>query len=151
MTAATVAPARARAVADLFTAYLETGRAAPGLFAPDVFVDFTMPTWRLQARGVDDALALRRGGHPGPGRVLRSRFDPTPAGFVLEVEESWDDAADGDDAAADADAAGHWYCRELFRADLSPAGITELAVYCTGDWSAARVAEHARTVALIRP
>ena len=71
--------------------------------------------------------------------VPRSRFDPTPTGFVLEVEETWDDDA------------GSWYCRELFRADVGPAGITELAVYCTGDWDEARVAQHARSVTLIRP
>jgi len=133
------APPTARAVADLFIAYLETGQARPGLFAPDVFTDFTMPTWRLQAQGLEDSLALRRGGHPRPGTVTRSRFDPTPTGFVLEVEEAWDDDAD------------HWYCRELFRADVGPAGITELAVYCTGDWSTAQVAQHARSVTLIRP
>ena len=133
------APPTARAVADLFIAYLETGQAQPGLFAPDVFTDFTMPTWRLQAQGAEDSLALRSGGHPGPGQVIRSRFDPTPTGFVLEVEEAWDD--DG----------GHWYCRELFRADVGPAGITDLAVYCTGDWDEAQVAQHARSVTLIRP
>jgi hypothetical protein len=133
------APPTARAVGDLFIAYLETGEAGPGLFAPDVFTDFTMPTWRLQAGGVEDSLALRRGGHPGPGEVIRSRFDPTPTGFVLEVEEAWEDGGE------------HWYCRELFRADVGPAGITDLAVYCTGDWTAARVAQHARSVTLIRP
>ena len=135
----TAAGTRARALADLFIGYLETGEAAPGLFAPDVFVDFTMPTWRLQAQGVEDSLALRRAGHPGPGAVVRSRFDPTPGGFVLEVEEVWDDAGE------------RWYCRELFRADVGPGGIGELAVYCTGDWPAARVAQHARSVTLIRP
>jgi hypothetical protein len=128
-----------RAVADLLVTYLETGEAPPGLFAPDVSVDFTMPTWRLQARGVEDSLALRSGGHPGPGQVIRSRFDPTATGFVLEVEEVWDDGGE------------HWYCRELFRADVGPAGITDLAVYCTGDWTSARVAQHARSVPLIRP
>ena len=133
------APPTARAVGDLFIAYLETGEAGPGLFAPDVFTDFTMPTWRLQAGGVEDSLALRRGGHPGPGEVIRSRFDPTPTGFVLEVEEVWEDGGE------------HWYCRELFRADVGHAGITDLAVYCTGDWTAARVAQHARSVTLIRP
>jgi hypothetical protein len=133
------APPSARAVADLFVAYLETGTVAPGLLAPDVFLDFTMPTWRLQAQGVDDAVALRRAGHPCPGRVPRSRFDPTPTGFVLEVEETWDDDS------------GNWYCRELFRADVGPAGITELSVYCTGDWDGAQVAQHARSVTLIRP
>ena len=104
-----------------------------------MFVGFTLPRWRLQAQGRDAALALRRAGHPTPGRVPRSRFDPTPTGFVLELEERW------------VDAGGSWYCREMFRADVGPAGITDLAVYCTGDWDAARVAEHAREVTLIRP
>ncbi|MGZ4483183.1 MAG: hypothetical protein ACXVX8_13270 [Blastococcus sp.] len=139
MTAVAAAPADARARADEFIEFLETGTPPPGLFAPDVFLDFTMPTWRLQALGRDDAVALRRGGHPAPGRVPRSRFDPTPSGFVLEVEETW---AEGGDS---------WYCRELFRADVGPEGITRMSVYCTGDWNSARVAEHAAAVSLIRP
>ena len=139
MTAAALPRTDARARAEELIAFLETGEAAPGLFAPGVFVDFTLPRWRLQARGRDDALALRRGGHPSAGRVPRSRFDPTPTGFVLELEETWQDAG------------GSWYCRELFRADVGPEGITDLAVYCTGDWDDARVAEHAREVTLIRP
>ena len=127
-----------RSVADALVTFLETGRPPTGLFAPDVFCDFTMPRWRLQARGVQDAVALRRAGHPAPGRVPRSRVDPTPTGVVLEVEEPWE--ADGE----------RWYCRELFRADVSAEGITELSVYCTGDWDAARMAEHAAAVRLLR-
>jgi hypothetical protein len=135
-----VATVDARTLADAFIAYLETGEATPGLYAPDVLLDATLPRWRLQALGREDALAVRRVSHPQPGRVPRSRFDPTPTGFVLEVEEAWDD-----------DAGEHWYCRELFRADVGPEGITALSVYCTGDWDTARVAEHAREVTLIRP
>ena len=133
------APEEARALADRFVRYLETGQAEPGLYAPDVFLDVTLPRWRLQAEGADAALAVRRASHPEPGRVPRSRFDPTPTGFVLEVEETWDQ--DGES----------WYCRELFRADAGPEGITQLSVYCTGDWDRARVAEHAREGTLIRP
>jgi hypothetical protein len=130
---------RLRKLADDVVVFLETGTPPPNMFAPGVFLDFTMPTWRLQASGVEDSLALRSGGHPGPGQVLRSRFDRMPSGFVLEVEEAWDEGGE------------HWYCRELFRADVGPAGITDLAVYCTGDWTAARVAQHARSVTVIRP
>ena len=136
---AVAAPVDARHLAEEFVAYLETGAAAPGLYAPDVFLDVTLPRWRLQARGREDALAVRRDNHPQPGRIPRWRFDPTPTGFVLELEEIW--VADGED----------WYCRELFRADVGPAGITELAVYCTGDWDAARREEHAAALSLIRP
>jgi hypothetical protein len=138
-TATAVTPAEVRARAEEFLAYLETARPAPGLFAPDVFLDLTLPRWRLQAEGRAAALAVRGHHHPQPGRVPRSRFDPTPTGFVLEVEETWED---GDE---------QWYCRELVRADVGPDGITDLSVYCTGDWDTSRVAEHAGQVRLIRP
>ena len=110
-----------------------------GLFAADVFVDFTLPTWRLQASGVADSVAMRLAGHPGQGTVPWWRFDPTPTGFVLEVEEAWDSGGE------------HWTCRELFRADIGDEGIAQLSVYCTGAWDAARRAEHAAAVTLIRP
>jgi hypothetical protein len=130
---------RARVLADGFIAFLESGEPPDGLFAPDVFCDFTLPHWRLQADEVTGLVALRRRGHPGPSRVVRSRFDETPAGFVLEFEERWEDAS------------GSWYSRELARADVGDAGITQLSIYCTGDWSAAREEEHRSTVRLIRP
>ena len=139
MTAAAPTRADVRARAQEFISWLETGEPAPGLFAPDVFVDFTLPLWRLQAGGREAALALRRGGHPSPGQVPRSRFDPTPTGFVLEVEERWEDAD------------GAWYCRELFRADVADGAISELSVYCTGDWDREQVARHRATVELLRP
>lgn len=139
MTATVAAPAGARVLAERFIAYLETGEADPGLYAPDVFLDVTLPRWRLQARGREAALTVRRESHPQPGHVPRWRVDPTPSGFVLEVEETW---TDGDE---------QWYCRELFRADIGPDGIRELAVYCTGDWDTARRHEHREAVQLIRP
>jgi hypothetical protein len=141
MTATTLTgqQARAHALAEKFIQFLEANEAPDGLFAADVFVDFTMPTWRLQTSGAADGIAMRVAGHPVQGKVPRWRFDPTPTGFVLEVEEAWD--AGGE----------HWTCRELFRADIGDAGITQLSVYCTGDWDAARRAEHAAAVTLIRP
>jgi hypothetical protein len=138
---AEVAPAttRARELAEDFVGFLERGTPSRRLFAPHVFCDFTMPTWRIQAEGVEAAVALRLHGHPGPSRVVRRRFDPTPTGFVLEVEETWDSGGE------------HWYSRELFRADITEDGIAQLSVYCTGDWDTARVAQHAASVRLIRP
>jgi hypothetical protein len=126
-------------IAARFIRFLETGSAPSGLFTADVFCDFTMPRWRLQAEGADPAIALRRRGHPSPGQVTRFRCDPTPSGFVLEVEEEWLHAGE------------HWYCRELFRADVIGEAVAALAVYCTGDWDSARRAEHSREVRLLRP
>jgi hypothetical protein len=130
---------RARELAQQFIDFLETGIAADGLFAPDLFTDFTMPLWRLQAGTAEGSIDLRRAGHPMVGTVPRSRIDLTERGFVLEVEELWQDR--GED----------WYCRELFRADVVDGSIAELSVYCTGDWDSARVAEHRAAVPLIRP
>jgi hypothetical protein len=130
---------RCHALAEKFIEFLETGDAPEGLFAPDVFTDLTVPTWRLQSRGIDGVVGLHKAGHPGPSTVKRWRFDPTPTGFVFEFDEAWD--PDGE----------HWTAREIVRADVSEEGITELAIYCTGDWSTARRAEHAEAVMLLRP
>jgi hypothetical protein len=119
--------------------WFETTHLPDGLFTDDVFLDFTSPQWRQQAQGIDGVRAIRDYGHPGPGRVPRLRYDPTPTGFVLEWAEQWDDAA------------GHWYCREMLRAEVRDGSIAEVSVYCTGDWNEALVARHAREAHLIRP
>jgi len=129
----------AEAIAARFVRFLETGEPAPGLFAAHVFCDFTLPRWRLQAEGIAAVLALRRQGHPHPGRVPRYRCDRIATGFVLEVEERWDSGGE------------EWYCREMFRVDLLGDAIASLSVYCTGDWDKSRCAQHAREVKLLRP
>jgi hypothetical protein len=136
---AAVSNPRVRRLADNLIAFLETGEPANGLLAPDVFFDVTVPHWRLQAEGRDEAVALRLQQHPAPGRVVRSRLDETATGFVLEFEERWRES--GRD----------WYAREIARADVGEEGITALSVYCTGDWDEAREQEHRRTVCLLRP
>jgi hypothetical protein len=130
---------QAKGLATKFVYFLETGDVLEGLFTADVFCDFTLPHWRLQAQGVEEMVMLRKQGHPGPGKVLRPRCDPTADGFVLEFEESWSDH--GKD----------WYSREMVRADVRGGSIAALSVYCTGDWDADRRAEHSRAVQLLRP
>ena len=138
-TTATTTADTARLLAGQLIEFLETGEVADGLFAPDLFTDFTPPEWRLQAQGIEGSVAIRKAGHPSPGRVPRARLDLTERGFVLEVEETWD-AADGE-----------WYCRELIRADVTDSSISALSVYCTGDWSPAQRARHGAEVTLLRP
>jgi hypothetical protein len=129
----------ARRLAGDLISFLESGVAPKGLFAADVFFDVTVPHWRIQAVGRDEAIALRLTQHPAPGRVVRSRLDETPTGFVLEFEERWDERGQS------------WYARELVRAEVGDDGITQLSVYCTGDWDPAREELHRRTVDLPRP
>jgi hypothetical protein len=128
-----------RELSEKVVAFLETGTAPEGLFAPDAFLDLTMPTWRIQTSGAENLIAVRKEGHPGPGRVTRWRTDPTPTGFVFEFEERWDHEG------------LQWYAREMMRAEVADGQIAELTVYCTGDWDQARQAEHAAAVTLLRP
>ena len=137
MTAATV-DVVTRLAGRLVT-WFETTELPDDLFTDDVFLDFTMPLWRLQAQGVAAAVAIRDHGHPSPGRVPRSRVDTTPSGLVMEWEERW--TAGGQD----------WYCREMLRADVREDRISELSVYCTGDWDERTQARHRAEVHLLRP
>ena len=137
MTAAT--DTRVKELADLFVRFLETNTAPDGLFTEDVFLDLTLPQWRLQTAGREALVAVRRRSHPALGTVPRHRVDATPTGLVLEFEEQWEDEQGG------------WYCRELMRAEIRDGAISEASVYCTGDWDPATQAAHAREVTLLRP
>lgn len=137
-TATTTSPDATTAVAELIH-FLETGEVPEGLFSADMFLDFTMPLWRLQAGDRDGMLAIRRQGHPSPGKVHVTRVEPTSRGFTMEFEERWDEGGQ------------HWYCREMIRADVEGATITDMAVYCTGDWDEKQQQAHAAEVRLLRP
>jgi hypothetical protein len=112
---------RAKELADLFVEFLRTNSAPEGLFTDDVFLDLSLPRWRLQTAGRDNLVALRRAGHPALGTVPRHRVDVTGTGLVVEFEERWEDADGG------------WYCRELIRAEVRDGSMSEVSVYCTGD------------------
>ena len=134
----TTTPDATTAVA-AFVRFLETNVAPEGLFAPDVFGDISLPTWRLQAETAEELVAIRVGGHPVVGSVHVTRVEPTPRGFTMEFHERWEDGGQ------------QWYCREMARADVVGSTIVELAIYCTGDWDEACVREHAAAVRLTRP
>jgi hypothetical protein len=126
-------------IAEKLVSYLETGEAPADLFTEDVFCDFTPPLWRIQARGLEDVLAIRPRGHPAAGRVPRCTVQPTPDGFVMELEER------GPTPRATGT------CREAIVARVRGASICRLAAYCTGDWDAARQQAHASQVMLLEP
>ena len=132
-------PAVAEELATKLVRFLETNTPPEGLFTEDLFTDFTMPLWRIQAGNRDGGVQIRTSGHPGQGRVPRTRLDVTGTGFLLEVEEEWDDQGQ------------RWYCRELMRCDVTDGQVSAISVYCTGDWDEATVARHRDSVELIRP
>jgi hypothetical protein len=135
---ADVAP-RVQESVERFVAYLETG-ATEGLFAPDVFCDLTLPHWRIQVRGAEQMIATKARLHPPGGRTRVEKLLAGPDRYAIKVEERWEDGGQ------------QWYCREAFLCGLDEQGrISELSVYCTGDWDEGRVAAHADAVTLLRP
>ena len=109
------------------------------MFAEDVFTDLSLPHWRLQARAPTRAFHLREDDHPQLGEVRVEALDRTSRGFLLQFEERWE--AEGQ----------QWYCRELIHCVVTDGWISELVVYCTGDWDEAVQRRHAEQVRLIRP
>ncbi len=125
-------------LAETLVRWLETGERQDDLFADDVFSDLSVPQWRLQAVGPDAAFALREHSHPFPGRVTVESLDRTARGFLIAFEERWE--AEGQ----------RWYCREMLHGTVTDARVSELIVYCTGDWDEAVQRRHAEQVRLIR-
>ncbi|MGW7681555.1 hypothetical protein ACWGID_12490 [Kribbella sp. NPDC054772] len=120
--------------------WLETGVPPEGTFAVDCFADLSTPHWRMQYGSGAATIAARRELHPFPGVVRVERVRRTDGGFVIAFEERW--RHDGQD----------WYCREQIAADVNAVGeMSELSVYCTGDWDEAAQAQHADEVRLLRP
>jgi hypothetical protein len=126
-------------LADSFVRWLETGGRPAALFTEDVFIDLSLPHWRIQGRGADTAFGIREDGHPHRGRVRVEALDRTSRGFLLQFEERWTDGVQ------------QWYCRELIHCVVRDGRIGELSVSCTGDWDEAVQQRHARDVSLLRP
>ena len=135
----TTTPLDTKAAVARLIEFLETGAAPGGLFAPDLFLDVSLPQWRVQTATAEEAIAVRGSGHPFPGVVRVERIDQTAMGFIIEFEEHWENEGQS------------WYCREMIRADVVGDTIAEMSVYCTGDWDEAKQLEHASAVKLIRP
>jgi len=127
------------ALADRLVRWLHAGDRPNDLFSEDVFADVSLPHWRVQGRGVDTIFGIREGGHPYPGAVRVEALDRTSRGFLIQVEERW---------IAEAQ---QWYCRELIHCIVTADRISELSVYCTGDWDEAVQQRHAEEVTLLRP
>jgi len=69
-----------RALSEKMVTFLETGTIPEGLFRPDIFLDLTMPTWRVQAAGAKELIAERKQGpsRSRHGDPLAGRPRPRP-------------------------------------------------------------------------
>jgi hypothetical protein len=105
----------------------------------DVFLDGHPPLWRFQLRGRDAFDAWIKGFMPDGAETTVVRTIPTVTGFVTEFAGRHRD--NGDEITD----------RKILLAEVRAGCITELTVYCSGDWNAELRARHAAETELIRP
>jgi ketosteroid isomerase-like protein len=109
------------------------------LFTDDVFLDGHPPLWRFQLQGRDEFAAWLRGYSPDGAETNVVRTIPTVNGFVAEFVGRHDE--DGERLTD----------RKILLCEVRNGRISDLTIYCSGDWDAALRARHAAETRLLRP
>jgi len=112
---------------------------ATDVLADDVFLDGNPPLWRFQLQGRDTFDAWIKSFMPDGADTTVVRTIPTVTGFVTEFTGRHDQ--DGLEITD----------RKILLAEVRDGRITELTVYCSGDWGPDLRARHAAETQLIRP
>ena len=112
---------------------------ASDVLADDVFLDGNPPLWRFQLQGRDAFDIWIKGFMPEGADTTVVRTIPTVTGFVTEFT-----GYHHDNGAEITD-------RKILLAEVRAGRITELTIYCSGDWNAELRARHAAETRLIRP
>ena len=109
------------------------------VFTDDVFLDGHPPLWRFQLQGRDTFAAWLHGYSPDGADVAVVRTIPTATGFVTELvgrhQEHGEEITD----------------RKIVLCEVRGNRISELTVYCSGDWDEELRARHAAEAPILRP
>lgn len=109
------------------------------VLADDLFLDGHPPLWRFQIQGREEFASWLRGYSPQGADVTVVRTVPTTAGFVAEhVGRRFEDGTEMTD-------------RKILLCEVSDGKVSELVVYCSGDWDPQLRARHAAEAPIIRP
>ena len=104
-----------------------------------VFLDGHPPLWRFQLQGRDALDSWIKSFMPDGADTTVVRTIPTVTGFVTEF------------AGRHLDHGEEMTDRHILLAEVRDGRITELTIYCNGDWNAELRARHAAETQLIRP
>lgn len=135
----TVLPdAEAQALSERLADVFRTSDAADVL-TEDVFLDGHPPLWRFQLQGRDVFNEWLQGYAPDGSHVDVVRTIPTSTGFVTEF--TGEHLEDGNEITD----------RKILLCTVRDGQISEMTVYCSGDWDADLRARHAAEATLLRP
>jgi ketosteroid isomerase-like protein len=109
------------------------------VLADDMFLDGHPPLWRFQLQGLDAFSAWLAGYTPDGAETTVVRTIPTATGFVSEFVGRHDE--NGNDLTD----------RKILLCEVRGGQVSELTVYCSGDWDAELRARHAAEAPIIRP
>jgi ketosteroid isomerase-like protein len=112
---------------------------ASDVLADDVVLDGNPPLWRFQLQGREAFDAWIKSFMPHGADTTVVRTMPTATGFVTEFTGCHDE--DGLDITD----------RKIILAEVRDGRITELTVYCSGDWDRDLRARHAAETRLLGP
>lgn len=124
---------------DTFIRFLETGEDPDGVLHPDVFVDLNVPHWRYQIQGAKGLAQQLKSDSPNGASITKGRYATTPTGFVVEARYRQNDHVGPDTIY-----------RTMWLAEVDAGHITELVLYCSGEWDAQTQARHAAEAPMIR-
>jgi len=109
------------------------------VFTEDLFLDGHPPLWRFQLQGRDAVAVWLKGYAPDGVETTVARTVPTVTGFVTELlgrhEEDGELITD----------------RKILLCEVRDGRISEMTIYCSGDWDANLRARHAAETSLVRP
>ncbi len=110
------------------------------VFTDDVFLDDNPPLWRFQLKGIEDFATWYQNWKPdGMDEVNVVRTVPTASGFVTELTERHRE--DGEKISR----------RKIVLCTVRDGRISELTIYCSGDWDGKLRARYAPEVPMLRP
>ena len=133
-----VSDAEAQALSERLADVFRTADVSD-VFTDDLFLDGHPPYWRFQLQGVDQFAAWLTGYSPDGTNMTVERTIPTTTGFVAEVTGDHDE--DGE-LMTD---------RKILLCAVRDGRVSELTIYCSGDWDAGLRARHAEETTLLRP
>jgi ketosteroid isomerase-like protein len=130
--------ASARQLADQLATVFRTAEVGD-LFTDDLFFDGHPPFWRFQLEGLDSFRGWLADYAASRPEVTVLGVVPTMGGLVVET------------MTVERQAVGAVTARKLFLCSVRDGRISEMVVYCNGDWDEALHARHRAEAPVVRP
>jgi len=122
------------ALASALVEAMSSGVVPDDTFADDVFFDLNVPDWRYQVQGIE-TLRMMLATELDPAAVEHQDVTPTLEGFVLELSVKNE----------------RYYSRQMFNVRTRGGLISEVTMYCTGNWSLDQLARQQAEAPMLRP